>query len=100
MSIEITLKNTAKFYEYLKKKASLADDIEFSVQVEYFDELCTRDSVSDYELYFLLDVITFWRYWRDEPDAIELFVSMVKELIPYVHLLFMYSESAKIKKEG
>lgn len=95
----IPLKNTAMFYDFLKKKSNEFDDFEFVTQTQYFDELLTRDGVERRELQGLFDAQIFWRLWLSNTKALKMYTAMVIELTCYMCLMDQYDISVKIKEE-
>lgn len=99
MTVVITLKNTAMFYDFLKKKSNEFDDIEFVTQAQYFDELNSRVSVEWRELQGLFDAQIFWRLWMRSDNALKMYTAMMIELTCYMWLMDKYDISVKIKEE-
>lgn len=99
MTAVIPLKNTAMFYDFLKKKSNEFDDFEFVTQAQYFDELLARDSIEWRELQSLFDAQIFWRLWLCDTKSLKMYTAMIIELSCYMCLMDKYGINVKIKGE-
>lgn len=99
MTAVIPLKNTAMFYDFLKKKSNEFDDFEFVTQAQYFDELLARDSVERRELQELFDAQIFWRLWLTNTKVLKMYTAMLIELSCYMLLMDEYGITVKIEGE-
>lgn len=99
MNIEISLENTAKFFEFAKERLKLFNDFDFELQIHYFEELSARDVVYSQDLMALLDVVVFWELWLNNVNALKKYTAMVVEIACYANLLDRHNATAKIKEE-
>lgn len=97
--IVISLPKTAVFYEFAKEQSKLYLDYEFETQIEYFAELCSRDTVTSDEIFALLEVAVFWEMWLNDFSSLKKYTDMVVELGRFATLLNCFNETAKIKEE-
>lgn len=100
MKFEISLEHTIEFYRFARELLKTFDDYEFETQIEYFDELCSRDKVSSEDLMALLDVDIFWELWLNDVSDLKKYTTMAIELASYAQALGQYHATAKIKEEN
>lgn len=95
MNFICAMPRTFKFYEYLKDLN--LDSFEVETQINYFDDLLSRE-VTPKELFDLLLIIFCYDEWRSE-EATKMFYQAIPEIALFTLFLDKMNYSGKITKE-
>ena len=95
MDFNCAMPRTLKFYEYLKDLH--LDSFEVETQINYFDDLLSRE-VTPKELFNLLLIIFCYDEWRSE-EATKMFYQAIPEIALFTLFLDKNNYRGKITKE-
>lgn len=94
MNFICAMPRTFKFYEYLKDLH--LDSFEVETQINYFDDLLSRE-VTSKELFDLLSIIFCFDEWRSKETA-KMFYQAISEIALFTLLLDKENFKGKITK--